>query len=169
MNVGVAILGFFGALWCAWGVWFSFSALNAWFALPAGVMLLFLGASFVSHRGGADMQFRKRVGVLFGAASAIEGFLIGFAFWALGTTGQYDLAPHTVALIVGLHFIPVAWLAPMPRYFIIAGAMVLLVAVAGGLPMSLQPVVICFGSAVILWVAAVTLMTFPIKRGASTE
>ena len=166
MNLGVAILGVFGAVWCGWGLWLWRGGPDVWLALPVAAALAFLAGARAARRAPVDPQFHKRLTRLFRIASIIEVAAIWVAVYLLGRNGRADLAPHAIAMIVGLHFIPVAWMAPLPRYFLVAGAMVMVATGALILPASVQTIAVCIGSAAVLWTTAASLLIVPTERRA---
>ena len=165
MNIGVVIMALFGAAWCGWGLWLWSGAAGPWLAIPVLVAGALLVGQALVRRVPVDPAVRKRAARMFGIASAGEGVMLGVASGILYGIDRFDLAPHAMAAIVGLHFIPPAWLIPAHRYFAVAAASLLLVIVATtALNEPLQAIAICLGMAILLWTAAASLVISPVGR-----
>jgi len=114
------------------GFW-SLLALSFWpsrpvWTIPAAVavtllLLLVCIQRLWSTRGIRDPQDPvaeakgKRDGIWFGIIFGIEGALIGLSCAWLGNHGHGDWVPIAIALIVGVHFLPLAKLFEVPVYY----------------------------------------------------
>lgn len=100
----------------------------------------------------AAREERRHRGRIVGIASAVEGAAIVAAVAILGNVGRRDLIAPAVAIIVGLHFLPLARWLPAPVYYVTA---VLLVAVgmAGVVVRDLpnRILTVGIGAAAVLW------------------
>jgi hypothetical protein len=123
---GAAILTLFGAVWCllALALW---PAHPAW-SIPAGslaatVLLVLCAARLWALRKIPSIDDPvaaakgKRDGILFGIIFGAEGALIGLCSTVLARIGQGIWIPIAVAVIVGLHFIPLARVFDVPLYY----------------------------------------------------
>ena len=74
--------------------------------------LYFFRASrhFPRLRSDEDKAERKRMGIWYGIIFGGEGLVIGAVCTALGLTGHSNYILPATALIIGLHFYPMAWL-----------------------------------------------------------
>lgn len=168
---GAAILALFGGFWCidslafwparpGWGISVASAAT---FILLVLCGLRWMGSAKLpdSHdpRAVAD---GKRAGILFGAIFATEGGLIGLISAWLGRSGLGDWIPVAIALIVGVHFLPLAYVFRVPLYYWTGG-----IAVFGTLGCllvhAIGPRSLCVGllMAIVLWVTTILLLMQP--------
>ncbi len=116
--IGALVLSWFGAFW-------AFASIVHWPAappwayaaagLPVVALTLFSASRIVgsatlppANDEAEAAREGKRMGRNFGIVCGIEFALIGAAAAALGSTGHPLLIPVAIALIVGLHFLPLA-------------------------------------------------------------
>jgi hypothetical protein len=83
--------------------------------------------------------------------SMIEGVAIMVAVNVLHRVHRPDLMFPVVAVIVGLHFLPLARTIPVRVYFLTAAALMVIGAVGMLLPSSDRPLAVGLGAAVALW------------------
>lgn len=137
---GLLLMAFFTILWGSWSltglplvlgvpIIAVFVALAILFAI-GGIRLFGLARHFprvdTSSRQARTKSFSIRFGVVFGT----EGLTIGAASGALVATGLSDFINPVIALIVGLHFIPLARIFERTIDYYIA-AWVVVVALVG--------------------------------------
>jgi hypothetical protein len=158
---GATILALFGSFWCITAV-SSWPARPGWaipLAVVATVLLLFFcgmrwtqAARLPISDDPEAVAKGKRTGKLFGIIFGLEGGLIGLASALLGHGGLGDWIAVEVALIVGVHFLPLAYVFEMPAYYWTGG-----LSVAGVLAcLFIHPVglrLLCVGlvMAAVLW------------------
>lgn len=90
----------------------GFTALGAVAAvvfLAQAVRLFRAGRGMPTELDADDREQRRRSGTVFGIVFGAEGLLIGVAAGLLTNTGHGDYLLPVIALIVGLHFYPMAW------------------------------------------------------------
>jgi len=158
---GATILALFGSFWC-------FVSLASWAARPnwaiplASVVITLLlcgcgvrlsqSATLPSGHDPIAKAKAKRDSKWFGIIFGVEGGLIALVCALLGRSGLGDWIPFAVALIVGVHFLPLAQVFEVPLYFW-TGALSVIGVLACLLihPTSLQ--VLCVGlvMAAVLW------------------
>ena len=116
---GAAIMGVFGAVWWIIGVTAYGRA-----AVPLyGVGLVIAAAIIVtawwrrSRSRSPSPEEERRQGRLVGIASAVEGVLIFLAVNVLVNVKRPDLIAPAAAIIVGLHFLPLARWLPARLYY----------------------------------------------------
>jgi hypothetical protein len=123
---GAIILTLFGSFWCI-------NALTLWparpkWTIPLAVVAIILllvacglrlraSSELPSSDDPAEVAKGKRSGKMFGIIFGLESGLIGLASALLGRSGLGDWISVEVALIVGLHFLPLAYVFEMPLYF----------------------------------------------------
>lgn len=117
-----------------------------------------------SSRRGAAPAHADRIRRRFRLVNVVQGLGIGIAVFACVRLGRPELIPAAVALVVGLHFFPLATLFRVPLYHV-TGAALCSVAVATPLlaaPLGAQAaawqVVPGLGAAAILWATSAVLI-----------
>jgi hypothetical protein len=126
MLAGAAILTLFGAWWCI-------AALANWagrpdWSIPAAsvatiVLLILCVMRLVTSRQIPTIDDPvaatkgKRAGRLFGVIFGIEGGLIALCSMLLASRGLGLWIPIVVAIIVGVHFLPLAHVFDVPLYY----------------------------------------------------
>lgn len=115
---GLILMAFFTTLWGSWSlvglsgpfavvVIVAFSSLGVVFVVE-GIRLLRVLRRFPTIDTASRRAQTGRIGLQFGIIFGIEGVLIGAASSLLVTAGLSDYLNPVTALIVGLHFIPLA-------------------------------------------------------------
>lgn len=153
MLVAVCVLSAFAA---AWG---EFAAPRLGAPLPLRLAPLLISAVLIALAFAVRGRFpnsperRRRAGRLVAIWSSVEGVAILVAVNLLGPKGA-ELVSAAVALIVGLHFLPLARGLPQPSYYA-SGAALVLIGVAGFLvPALVGPVAVSLAAALTLWLTA---------------
>ena len=149
---GAIIMSFFAAIWFALGM---LGAGMGWGVALLGVPLsaITILAAKQAQRGAVPRSAaeEKRIRTVIGWASAFEGVMIPVACIAGATLGQPDLTLAAIAVIVGLHFLPMAYLLDKPGYYLSAFAMIGVGIGAALLADPLRSALIGPSIAVILW------------------
>ena len=134
----VFMLAGFTAFWAAflfWGFGFGpisvagcacFLACAVWIARKAVLARRGIAALPDSPATEADKQAKKRWSVIF----TVQGVTSGASCAILGILGKYEYIVPVVALIVGLHYIPIG-MQHKDRIHVVAGALLSLIAIAG--------------------------------------
>ncbi|WP_363929180.1 DUF7010 family protein [Peribacillus frigoritolerans] len=176
-GIGVIFMAVFGTLWAGTGV----MGLQGWgfpyvelAAIFVGIIMVISGISLihasqkmsnqVSENGARRL---KRIGFLFNMVFIAEGLLIGIAIAICNLINQTDLIPGVIAIIVGIHFLPLASLFQIKVYYATGVLLCLLAlitllivpdAVMFGEHQILAPLsLLGFGCALILWCTGLTL------------
>ena len=112
---GAIIMSFFAAIWFALGM---LGAGLGWGVALLGVPLsaITICAAKQAQRGAVPRSAaeEKRIRTVIGCASAFEGVMIPVACIACAALGRPDLTLAAIAVIVGLHFLPMAYLLDKP-------------------------------------------------------
>ncbi len=159
---GAAVMSGFGSLWLAAGL--RSAGFSGWFAVAMAAILcgsLWAAVAVLLRRlplpqatGTHDPAERER-SRRFAAINVMEGLAI---FLTVNVLGWLHLAAWTapaVALIVGLHFLPLARLFAV-RAHLVTGAAVMACALAAPLlPAEVRVTAVCLGAGLILWVSAI--------------
>ena len=157
-KAGIIILSGFAVIWLV------FAKINGapipWLLMPlaAGISAL-LVRKFLQQKPAQSffpLSEQKRIGRVFMWSSIGEGIGIFFVINILANVGMADRYMAGIALIVGLHFIPIAWGVPM-RIAFVQAAILLALSAAGFLITSPShaALIVGFGGAATLWFAAV--------------
>jgi len=156
MVTGTIIMSFFATIWFALGM---LGAGASWPVALIGVPVsaLTILAAVLARRGAPPRSAaeEKRVGTVIGWASGFEGVMIPVACAACGVVGRPDLIMAAIALIVGLHFLPIAYFLHKPGFYVSAFA-IMGIGIGGvaALPAgALRSALIGPNVAVVLWVS----------------
>jgi hypothetical protein len=126
------VFGFFAAAWFGWAqdkppmtwktVLIAGSVVSLLIAITGGLLV------WRSWQDGTvfDADTSRTFGIIVGIEFAAAGLGAG----ALAVARKADLIPAWVALVVGIHLIPVAWLLKYPLVYVVGG-LVTVVALAG--------------------------------------
>ena len=165
---GAAILTLFGSAWCivALALW---PAHPVW-SIPAGsvativllalcVMRITALRNIPSIDDPVAAAKGKRAGILFGIIFGAEGGLIWLCAMLLERLGLSVWIPIAVAVIVGLHFIPLAHVFEVPLYYW-TGVLSVLGMLGCSLVRDAGTRLLCAGltMAAVLWLTAVLLL-----------
>jgi hypothetical protein len=115
---GLCMMAFFTLIWAgiAFGglypanYWFClllFPVFSIWFVINA-IKLFKIASYFPKLSSEADIAEGKRMGMWFGIIFGAEGLLIALGVNVVINFGYPDLVIPTIALVVGLHFFPLA-------------------------------------------------------------
>lgn len=168
---GVYFMAFFGTLWAYTGI-MGLQGLRVPLLLVIAVAIglaLFIGGVSLTRASrektnqvlNTDFRSRKRTRFWFNIIFAAEGLAIAITIAVCNATRNSDLIPVIIAIIVGVHFLPLAPLFKVRLYYI-TGALLCLLAIITWLfvPAKITLAdnqinafmsVVGFGSALILW------------------
>jgi hypothetical protein len=155
MRIALLVLATFAAAWASAGLLVSGRTPGAIF-LPVALSLVLLACGWrdtgiVPSRG-------RHVGKLVGLWSTLEGVAILATSIVLQNLKRDDLMFPCVAIIVGLHFFPLARGIPV-RLYHATGAGLLVAGVAGLLlPPAERPMVVGLSAALILWATSLAVV-----------
>jgi hypothetical protein len=172
--IGAGVLSGFGVFWAL----ASFASLPTVVSIivavvTAAVLVAFvvanirlwrLAARLPAHGSPEEADYWRKSGVRFGIVFGIEFALIAIASGILSSIGHETLIPPVIALIVGIHFLPLSPLFRIPTYFVTGIAMSVLAVVCilgvfsgqqlGAATLFIWSSVVGLGSALILWGSA---------------
>lgn len=168
---GVLFMAFFSTLWASigigglqgWGgLWPTIVVVLIGIGLLIGGISLLLASRRLSNQvAEEDARRGRRIGMWFGITFASEGILIAVASVICNAINRFDLFFPIMAIIVGLHFLPLVALFEVQMYYLVGVLLCLLAiitlvvvpesATLGGQQISAQWVVLGFGAALILW------------------
>jgi hypothetical protein len=155
-------MGVFAAIWWLVGV----RASGHGSPLTYGIPLLVTGLIIVAALRGrhrfeqASPEEHARRDRLVGIASGAEGLAIPVAVTVLGNIGLSDYAAPVIAIIVGLHFLPLARWLPAHLYY---GTSALLIALGVSGCAIRAPdqrlLIVSIGAASVLWLTCVIVLS----------
>jgi len=164
---GVMVCAFFGFGWFMGGAGILGDGPGRWIgiALSAGISIALVVAAFkVESARERPRELPKDWGRRYGIWVSFEVVLIVAAIFLCNALDLVDFLPGIIAVIVGLHFLPLALAFDEPKYRWTGYAMTAagLGGVVGGLDgILLGGAIAGFGSAVVLWATGVAV----VKRG----
>jgi hypothetical protein len=160
-GLGAIFLGGFGTLWLV------SAAVQTGAGRPAMAMLVALGLALICasslmmrglpiEAGNEDRRERARMMRWFQWTNAVQWVCIGAVILAANLVRRPDLIPTGISVVVGLHFIPLAYIFRNPMQYVTASGILAwdiawLLREPGG---SELPIVI--GTGAILWITAAT-------------
>lgn len=122
---GALICALFGSAWISGhptALWFLTVTLPA-IALTAWAILRIRAFRHLVSSP-ADVAHWKAFRKFLWIDSAIEWALVGLGTFLLSRYGRYDLIPQLFGLIIGLHFLPLARIFHLPRYYWVSGILI---------------------------------------------
>jgi hypothetical protein len=164
---GALICAVFGSAWMFWTAAFVQTARVASLALITAMTILIGGWAVSRVRttrhyqdSAADRERWASIAPLFWIDTVAEWMLGAGAVIALAHFGRYSLIPQFLGVIIGLHFLPLAWLLRAPRYYIMGAAMIVCVLASVLVPEGeMRNVIACAGIGLPMWVTAVVILS----------
>ena len=165
------IEGFFAFMWFGWGR----ADAPAWLTAPLlagsalGVLVALVGAvEAVRAKGQRTAMAEREVRTRYNLIVGVEFLLIAGGAFTLGAMGGATWIPVWVCAVVGVHFLPLAWL--FPGLFLVPLAVTLVViagvALAMGLATATSPSTVAGpGAGICLIVAAVATLLAASRSG----
>ncbi len=156
---GAMIMSVFAAIWWIVGGRASGFPAVAWLGVPLLVSGTILFLAWRRSSAAAPAPASDTGDRVVGIASAAEGVAIFVAAIILPNIGHADWMAPVVAIIVGLHFLPIAKWLPAPSYYLTAALLVAVGAVGLALPAGRpRTIVVTVGAACILWVTSAAVL-----------
>ncbi len=179
----IFFLTFFGAIWGLAGITFLSGVL--WVGavvliglvtlvfLSVGVRLLRYARSLPQTVTPEEAATGKRIGIWFGVVFGAEAVLIALASILLSRFGANHFVAPVIALIVGLHFLPLASLFKVRAYYLTGVVLCLLAVIAiialllgvplvGPLPTHWS-FFVSIGAALVLWLTLLYISRFALR------
>ena len=161
---GALFMALFGAIWATAGAGALDGAVRIVLLVISLVLAGALCLGAVRLRQGAwDLYFdnsprartrRKHVSRRFNLVFGLEGIAVALAVVLLGRYGMGTFIPAVVALIVGLHFFPLAGLYGVKVYYLTGAALCAVALVAFWVAPSARLQLVGLGSAAVLFATA---------------
>ncbi|MDB5706299.1 MAG: hypothetical protein JWN66_3415 [Sphingomonas bacterium] len=152
---GAIIMGFFGALFAALTLAFELHWAGAMLALPFVVFAaIALAAIIVIRRPGAGIAPSPPAERVILWSSIGEGVGLFVAANLVINLGHREMLLPAMALVVGLHFLPMAYAIPFRPFYLLGGALLAAAALGFALGQPMGGAIAGFAGAAALWVAA---------------
>lgn len=162
-------MAIFAAIWWVAGMYASHNGSPLRYCVGFIVSACIIVAALRPPEEKLPAEAVERRGRLVGIASAAEGALIFAAFVILPNVGGMRFAAPIVAMIVGIHFLPLARWMPERLYYVTA-ALLTALGIAGLSISALDDriAVVCAGAASVLWVTCAIRMFSAGKTSATS-
>lgn len=165
--IGILVLTGFGALWLLMAANFA-SVLDwrAWLGIGLGTAALAAGAAkrmlIAQHLPQVPAAASSGMSTWFWGVVGLEWLLIVGAIVFVARRGRRDLIVSLIALIVGLHFLPLAWIFGANLYYVTGAAIVAASLTAFGLRERRQrQAVTCLACGIVLWLTSTAILVVP--------
>lgn len=173
---GVMFMAFFGTVWADIGIGGLRVSVAIWLLILAiliGAALFFSGIIMIRQSrhlpNKKTLRNAKNVDQWFNIVFTIEFVLIGVAAIVTNVIGYFDLFFPIMAIIVGVHFFPLAHLFQVSAYYV-TGILLCLLAIVTLLLVPLEISIgghfidawwtfVGFGSMFILWITSLVILT----------
>jgi len=158
---GALIMGFFGSVFFTAAIIMQGGWKNPFLLIPVLAFGTITAVSYrlIAHAPPGQFEPSARASKIISRSSIAEGVGIPVVILILSNTGHADLVLPGIALVVGLHFLPMAYAIPFRPYY--APAFLLLLAAAAGmwLPQPGGSILSGIMAGSSLWLAAFTALT----------
>lgn len=160
MRGGIWVLTIFAAIWGAGGIVVGHGPV--WLAiLPVAISVAMLLWASRQPLGTGNPVEGDHVGRAVGIATAIEGVAIFLVANVLFNLNMPTLLLPAIAIIVGLHFIPLARWIPVPLYYRTGAGLIAVGLAAALLPPQDRAIATGVAAAAVLWASCILL----VRRG----
>jgi hypothetical protein len=157
MKTGIAILSGMAGIWAGWSV--HAGHLSQWAYVGAAVIALVPLVLMTRRRFGLRTKDEaRRIGRLVGLASFAEVVAIVVGVQVLAHAGRPDLIVSLIAVVVGLHFLPLARWIPMPKYYVSGLALVTTACTGVAIPAEHRVLFVASTASAILWLTALSVV-----------
>jgi hypothetical protein len=160
MRGGIWVLNIFAAIWGMGGIMVGHG--SVWLAVvPIAISAALLFWSSRRPVGTGNPVEGDHVGRAVGIATAIEGVAIFVVANVLINLHMPTLLLPAIAIIVGLHFLPLARWIPVPLYYRTSAGLIAVGLAASFFPPENRAIATGIAAAAVLWVSGVML----VRRG----
>jgi hypothetical protein len=166
VRIALVVLTVFAALW-AWAALLFSGAAPGLNAIPIAVSLALLVSGW--RASGVFPTRGRHVGSVVGLWSGIEVVALVVSVNVLQHFQRADLMFPLAAIIVGLHFFPLARGIPVRLYYGTGAGLVAAGLVGLLLPAAQRPVAVGIGAALVLWATALAIVLQGRRRTASAS
>ena len=154
-SFGALIMGFFGALFASMTLHWQFGKHGLMLATPFLIFgLIGLFAAYAIRQPGEGIVPSERGSRAIRWSSIGEGIGLFLAANILINPHHPELLLPVMALIVGLHFLPIAYAAPFSAFYVLGGALIVFGLIGLVIPAPSGGMLSGFASACGLWIAS---------------
>ena len=164
---GALIMSFFGAVFAVLTLYWQRQLSGVLLVLPfVGFAVIGVAATHVIRQAGTGIVPSPSAEKAIMWSSVAEGIGLFLAANIVINVHRPDLLLPSMALVVGLHFLPIAFAAPFRPFYLLASVLILAAVLGFILPAPSGGEVAGFAAAAALWVASCTavLREFTAKR-----
>jgi hypothetical protein len=106
------IFGFFGMIWFGWAQENPPKSWRAWLGIGSvlSVVTMVAGIYLAATNWGAASTLTRETSIAFGIVFWTEFILAGIGAWILAAKHKKQYIPAWIAFVVGVHFLPLAWI-----------------------------------------------------------
>ncbi len=153
---GAIIMSFFGAFFASMTLYWQFDIVGPALAIPfVGFAIIGLAAARVIRQPGVGIFPSGKAGRIMMWSSIGEGVGLFLASNIVINLHHAELLLPAMALIVGVHFVPVAFAAPFRPFYMLGAALIFSALIGFVVAAPLGGVIAGFMAAVGLWIASV--------------
>jgi hypothetical protein len=152
---GAIIMGFFGSLFAALTLAFQFGWTGIGLGLPFAMFAaIAVAATVVIRRPGEGIAVSKQAERVIMWSSIGEGVGLFVAANLVINLGHREMLLPAMALVVGLHFLPMAYAIKFRPFYVLGIALLAVASLGFGIGVPTDGNVAGFAAAAALWVAA---------------
>lgn len=157
---GAIIMGFFGAVFAALTIHQHWQVAGLKIALPfiISIAIWAVAAQTIRLKGNGFAMSEKMKKVLLWSSTG-EGIGIFVAVNVVNNLHRPDLILPAMALVVGLHFLPIAHAVSFRPFYILATVLLLSAAIGFIVPAPVGSEIAGISAALALWVASITAVS----------
>lgn len=157
---GAVVMGFFGAVFASLTIHQHWQVVGIKLALPFIICLAIWAAAAKTIRlKGNGFVMSEKVKKVLVWSSTGEGIGIFLAVNVVNNLHRSDLRLPAMALVVGLHFLPIAHAASFRPFYILAAGLLLSAGIGFMAPAPVGGEIAGISAAVSLWFAAITAVS----------
>jgi hypothetical protein len=155
--VGAIIMSFFAAVFCVGALWNDPTVSHAWLLLPIAISASIMVQAFrlLKDAPSPDDAESKRIGRVIMWSSIAEGIGIFLAVNICANVHADARLWPAIALVVGLHFLPMAYRIPFRRFYVLSAGLIGVAIIGMLIPAAFAARVGGIGGAVGLWTASI--------------
>ena len=167
---GAMIMAVFAAIWWVVGIRASAHGSVLMYSIPLFITGAIITAALRRGPGTVPLSSEEdsRRGRLVGIASGVEGVLIFVAVNVLANIGKRDFFAPIVAVIVGLHFLPLARWLPA-RFYYVTSALLVGLGIAGVsiADADRRLLTVSIGAACVLWLTCAVVLLYASSKASA--
>ncbi len=153
-SAGAVVMGFFGAVFCVFGLGPIIGYTNPILILPIVIFGSIVAIVMALARKGTANLRTARAGKAIMWSTIGEGIGIFIALNLCINFGHADLILPAIAIVVGIHFLPLAYAIPFRAFYALAAALIVAAIVGFLLHQPTGSAIAGVASAAALWTAS---------------